>query len=65
MSDGALRSLTVTGLAFALFYVFSQPVDAADLTRRSLSTAENGGDALVTFVETLSSHNDATVTAAG
>lgn len=53
MTANTKKALTGVGVAFALFYVLTQPSGSADVTRDGLGQLENGGDQLVTFMEEL------------
>ena len=53
MTDVAKRSVTLLAIAFAAFYLFTQPENAADSIKGALEAVANGFHALIRFFNAL------------
>lgn len=53
MTDVAKKGVTLLAIAFAAFYLFTQPENAADAVRGALSAVGDGFQAVIRFFNAL------------
>lgn len=53
MTDVAKKGVTLLAIAFAAFYLFTEPVNAADAIKGALDAVANGFHALIRFFSAL------------
>jgi hypothetical protein len=53
VTDVAKKSVTLLAIAFAAFYLFTQPENAADAVRGAVGAVTDGYDAVIRFFNAL------------